>query len=152
MEFDKGFTLVEILVVTAITVMITGFLIANFSRSRVDLNQVTLTTVDAIREAQSQALAGALLRGTYRCGYGIHFNRTDYIIYAGPDSSTTDCSTQDRNYNPGTDDIVRQALLPNNVLEFILRILISFLSRPIRPRTSEDRVIPVYRLRSRSIA
>lgn len=126
----KGFTLIEVLVVAAITVIITGFLISNFSRARVDLNQITLTTQDAIREAQAQALSGSLLSGTYRCGYGIHFNATDYLIYAGPDSSTVDCATQDRNYNGGSDTVVRQVLLGNNVLEFILPIADIFFEPP----------------------
>lgn len=126
----KGFTLIEVLVVAAITVIITGFLIANFSRSRVDLNQVALTTVDAIREAQSQALSGSLLRGTYRCGYGIHFESSSYLLYAGPDSATVDCKTTDRNYNPGVDVVVRQAFLPSNVLEFVLPVPDIFFEPP----------------------
>jgi prepilin-type N-terminal cleavage/methylation domain-containing protein len=116
----KGFTLIEVLVVAAITVLITGFLISNFSRLRVDLNQTTLTVQDAIREAQSQALSGELISGTYRCGYGIHFDSTGYLLYAGPDSSTVVCANQNPNYEPGTDTIVRAALLPNNLLEFVL--------------------------------
>jgi prepilin-type N-terminal cleavage/methylation domain-containing protein len=116
----KGFTLIEVLVVASITVLITGFLISNFSRMRVDLNQSMLTVQDAIREAQSQALSGGLIRGTYRCGYGIHFTERGYVLYAGPDSSTVTCSEQDRNYDSGADMIVRAAVLPNNVLEFVL--------------------------------
>jgi len=113
----EGFTLVEILVVASITVFITGILVANFSRSRVDLNQTVLTVTDAIREAQALTLAGSVVKGTARCGFGIHFTPSGYIVYAGPDAATNDCAAQDRNYNAGTDDIVRQALLSNNVLE-----------------------------------
>ena len=117
----KGFTLLEVLVVASITVIITGLFIQNFSRSRIDLNQTTLTIVDAIRDAQSQALAGALYAGKYRCGYGIHFNASDYLIYAGPDVQAVgiDCSTQDSNYNASIDSVVRQGLLSNNVLEIV---------------------------------
>jgi len=114
---QRGFTLVEILVVASITVFITGILVANFSRSRVDLNQTVLTVTDAIREAQALTLAGSVVKGTTRCGFGIHFMPGGYLIYAGPDAALTDCTSQDRNYNAGTDDIVRQALLSNNVLE-----------------------------------
>jgi prepilin-type N-terminal cleavage/methylation domain-containing protein len=126
----KGFTLIEVLVVSAITVLITGFLIVNFSRSRVDLNQVALTVTDAIREAQSLALAGSLVRGTYRCGYGIHFDATGYRIYAGPDSSTVDCAAQTRSYEGADDIIIREAFLPNNVLEFVLPIPDIFFEPP----------------------
>lgn len=130
MASTKGFTLIEVLVVASITVMISGFLISNFSRARVDLNQVLLTMQDAVREAQAQALSGSVLNGTSRCGYGVHFNASDYIIYAGPDSSVVDCSVQDRNYNGGIDTIVRQAVLANNVLEFILPIPDIFFEPP----------------------
>lgn len=116
----RGFTLLEVLVVTAITVMIAGFLVANFSRSRVQLNQVAVMVQDAVREAQAQALSGSLIRGTYRCGYGVHFDATGYLLYAGPDSASVDCATQDRNYDAASDAIVRQALLPNNALEIVM--------------------------------
>jgi prepilin-type N-terminal cleavage/methylation domain-containing protein len=116
----KGFTLIEVLIVASITVLITGFLVVNFSRLRTDLNQTTLTVQDAIREAQSNALSGELIRGTYRCGYGVHFDAKGYVLYAGPDSSTVSCATQNKNYEPGTDAIVRSALLQNNVLEIVL--------------------------------
>jgi prepilin-type N-terminal cleavage/methylation domain-containing protein len=129
MNRSAGFTLIEVLVVAAITVMISGFLISNFSRSRVDLNQVLLTSLDAVREAQSQALSGALLKGAYRCGYGIHFIQTGYTIYAGPDSAAVDCTTQDRNFD-GSDTVVRQALLPSNILEFVMPIPDIFFEPP----------------------
>jgi prepilin-type N-terminal cleavage/methylation domain-containing protein len=113
---ERGFTLIEVLVVSSITVVITGLLILNFSRSRVDLNQTVITVSDAVREAQ--ALSGSLVQGTYRCGYGIHFSTTGYLIYAGPDATETDCSSEDRNYGAG-DDIVRSATLPNDLLEIV---------------------------------
>ncbi len=119
----KGFTLVEILVTMAIIVMITGFLIANFSRARVDLGQTALEAIDAIRQAQSLAISGALFTAGatpyYPCGYGIHFDQTSYLIYAGPNASTTDCTAQNRNYDSGIDAIVRSATLGSNVLEYI---------------------------------
>lgn len=126
----KGFTLIEVLVVASITVMIAGFLVSNFSRSRVDLNQMVITVTDAVREAQSQALAGTLLKGTYRCGYGIHFEAAGYVIYAGPDSGQVDCTVQDRNYNGGADVVVRQALLANTALEIVMPVADIFFEPP----------------------
>lgn len=126
----KGFTLIEILVVMGITVLLTGFMIQNFSRSRTDLNQTRLLVQDAIREAQSLALSGSVFAGPsgggratpsfYRCGYGAHFDAGSYTVYAGPDSNSVDCSTQDRGYNPGTDQVVRTALFSNNTIEILL--------------------------------
>lgn len=117
----KGFTLIEVLVVSAITVLITGFLVSNFSRTRVDLNQTTLLVQDAIRSAQSMALSGALFGrpGTYRCGYGIHFVSDGYIVYAAPDASSIDCTTQDYMYTSGTDEIVQQSIFSNATIEIV---------------------------------
>jgi prepilin-type N-terminal cleavage/methylation domain-containing protein len=114
---EQGFTLVEVLVVSSITVMITGFLVVNFSRSRTDLNQAATVLTDAVREAQSLTLSGSLVQGTYRCGYGIHFVDGGYLIYAGPNADDFDCSVQNRDYDAGSDAIIRQALLPNPALE-----------------------------------
>ena len=121
----KGFTLIEVVVVMGITVLLTGFMIQNFSRTRVDLNQSRLLVQDAIREAQSLALAGSVYAGSgkfssYRCGYGVHFESGSYLVFAGPDAAAVDCSAQDRAYNPGTDDIVRTALFSNNTVEIAL--------------------------------
>ncbi|HUO75709.1 MAG TPA: type II secretion system protein [Candidatus Paceibacterota bacterium] len=116
----KGFTLIEVLVVAAITVMLTGFLIQSFSRSRTDLNQSASALMDAIREAQSSALSGELVRGTYRCGYGIHFDAGSYEIFAGPDASQpgVDCSAG-RVY-PGTGTtVISSTILSNNTLEIV---------------------------------
>ncbi len=118
-EQDRGFTLIEILVVMAITVLVTGFLVANFSRSRTDLNQVALTVTNAVREAQSNALTGSLVRGTYRCGYGIHFQSDGYLIFAGPDAHLVDCTTQNRTYDAGVDTTISTGLLPNQSLEIV---------------------------------
>lgn len=118
----RGFTLVEVLVVMSITVLLTGLMMTNFSRTRTDLNQTRLLVQDAIREAQALALAGSLYAGagqssTYRCGYGVYFEATGYTVYAGPDSATTDCSTENRDYESGTDSVVRKGLLSNSAIE-----------------------------------
>lgn len=121
----KGFTLIEMLIVMAITVMFAGFLISNFSRTRVDLNQTRLLVQDTIREAQALALSGSLYtdpqsRGnSYRCGYGVNFEGTTYIVYAGPDSSTVDdCTTESHIYQRGVSIEIRKALLSNDTVEF----------------------------------
>lgn len=119
-RYSSGFTLIEVLVVVSITVIFTGLLVANFSRTRVDLNQTALTVKDAIREAQSMALSGALFGtpGTARCGYGIHFEDTRYVIYAGPVADATACFPKAYVYD-ANGGIVRQGLLSNAVLEIV---------------------------------
>lgn len=114
---NRGFTLVEVLVVAAITVFITGFLVTNFSRTRVDLNQTSILVLDAIREAQGLALSGTLTRGAYRCGYGVHFEERIVRVYAGPDAATVDCASENRSYEAGIDTSVREVVFSNNALQ-----------------------------------
>ncbi len=116
----KGFTLIEVVIVTGIIVLMSGFIIQNFSQSRADLQQSRLVLQDALREAQSLALAGATHGGVYRCGYGVHVTATGYSIYAGPDSSMLDCTAQDRSYTAGVDQIVRTVSFSPNTLEIVL--------------------------------
>lgn len=122
-SLHAGFTLIEVLVVVSITVIITGLLIANFSRTRVDLNQTTLLVKDAIREAQSMALSGALFGrpGASRCGYGVHFTADAYTIYPGPISAdATACTPLAYGYNTDSPEVVRRGLLSNPVLEIVM--------------------------------
>jgi prepilin-type N-terminal cleavage/methylation domain-containing protein len=112
----KGFTLVEVLMVMLITVILTTALVTNFSRSRISVNQAALVVQDAIREAQSLALSGALWRGKYRCGYGINITEAGYIIFAGPDVQAG-CAGDDFEFVQGEDDVVRTAPLPDLLLE-----------------------------------
>lgn len=132
----KGFTLIEVLVVMAITVMMTGLLVTNFSRSRVDLNQTRLLVQDAIREAQSLALSGSLYQGTYRCGYGIHFAAGTYTIFAAPNAESVDCTTLDRRLT-GEDEVVRVGLISNPTVELVLPIPDIFFEPP-QPTTYID--------------
>jgi len=122
MKYTKGFTLVEMLVVITIILIMTGLLIGKFAQSRVDLNQWRLQVMDGIREAQSLALASAKFNDTYRCGYGVHFESNGFSIYAGPDASTLDCSSDalhQREYNASTDEIVRAVVFSNAQVEVI---------------------------------
>ncbi len=116
---SAGFTLIELMVTAGITVIITGLLVANFSRVRVDLNRATIAVTDGIREAQSLALTGATVRGTSTCGYGVHFTENGFIIFSEPKSSAGDCAGQNRTYD-STDTTVRSASLANATLEIVL--------------------------------
>jgi len=140
----KGFTLIEILVVASITVIITGLLIANFSRTRVDLNQTTLIVKDVIREAQSLALSGAVFGTSQtgdlsRCGYGVHFEDAGYILYAGPVSDPAVCIANNYIYVGGESETVRQGLLSNTVLEIVMPAPDIFFEPP-DPKTYLDGV------------
>lgn len=100
-----GFTLIEVLFVAIFTVLITGFVITNFSRSRNELNLMAADLVGDIRLAQSRAISGTIHDGFYRCGYGVAFQENRYLLYAGPDVSSIDCDDIDVPlYNEGVDE------------------------------------------------
>lgn len=133
---SKGFTLIEVLVVMGITVLMTSLLVANFSRTRMDLNQATITVKDAIRTAQSMALSGSSWNQTSRCGYGIHFSASQYIVYAGPVSDGTACASGNYRYNMNG-GIVSQGLISNSVLEISTTVTDIFFEPP-NPKTYFD--------------
>lgn len=114
---QAGFTLIEILVVAAITITISTFLFLNFSSSRVDVDHVVVNMVADIRASQVEAAGSVKYLNKYRCGYGIHYiNATSYNRYAGPDASITTCSTENRNFG-GTDVAIRTMPIPDSKVQ-----------------------------------
>ncbi len=96
----KGFTIIELLVVLAIIIIITGIVIFNIGSERQNsalLRSAQKLSLD-LRRAQSFAFSSK----TYRtigvpCGWGLHFNgvnSTSYIIFADL-ASFTNCSDRD---------------------------------------------------------
>ena len=95
-----GFTLVEMIVVLAIIIVITGIVTFNISTERQNsalLRSAQKLSLD-LRRAQSFALSSK----TYKtagvpCGWGVHFNEagsTSYTIFADL-ASAQDCSNRD---------------------------------------------------------
>lgn len=119
---SKGFTLVEVAVVAAITGIITSFMLFNFQRSRIDLSLSANEFVENLRSAQSRAFASTRYNsGTgpkIRCGYGIRYiDASSYAMYVGPDSSSVSCGTQNRNYD-GADTTVFTRVFTDSKVEF----------------------------------
>lgn len=106
MRKDSGFTLIEVVVVASIIMLMSGFLIANLSKTRVNLDQTLNLMIADIRDAQSRAVSSDKSSGKFRCGYGIRYvSGSEYRLYAGPDASLVTCSTQNRNYALADGDV-----------------------------------------------
>lgn len=98
---NKGFTLIEILVVLAIIVIITGIVIFNIGNERQNsalLRSAQKLSLD-LRRAQSFALSSKVFK-TFGvpCGWGVHFNGVDsdsYVIFA---DLATDQNCSDRDF------------------------------------------------------
>lgn len=85
---NNGFTLIEILVVLAIIVIITGIVIFNINSERQNsalLRSAQKLSLD-LRRAQSFALSSKVFKTSgVPCGWGAHFNgvgSANYIIFA----------------------------------------------------------------------
>ncbi len=98
---NKGFTLIEVVIVAGITGFVTTFLLLNFSRSRINLNEEANTFMSNIRIAQTRTVSSARFNGSLRCGYGIRYiNNQSYAVYVGESASAFNCSGQNKDYNP----------------------------------------------------
>lgn len=117
---EQGFTLIEVLVVAAITGFVTVALLSNFSFSRRNLDRITNQVVAQIRDIQNRSAASRQYQGTYRCGYGVvGGGASQFSVYAGPDASVATCSTENRNYNVGSDTIISTFTITSSDVEFM---------------------------------
>lgn len=97
-----GFTLIEILVVLAIVIIITGIVISNIGLQRQNLallHSAQKLSLD-FRRAQNYAISSKIFRTSgVPCGWGMHFSgisstSTSYIIFADL-APSVDCSDRD---------------------------------------------------------
>lgn len=77
----RGFTLIELLTSVAVIGLLLGLVTVAYSslRSNVSLGNSAEEIVDALRTAQSRAIAGQ--GGTDQC---VHFTATVFSVYSGP--------------------------------------------------------------------
>ena len=131
---ERGFTLLEVLVVGVIIGLISTSLISNFSQGRMGLNRTVAEMAAAIRTAPARALAGALHNGVYPCGYGVTMGADSYSIYAGPEADGTDCTGQNHNYESSVDTIVETRAISYKNVEIVLPVEDIFFVPP-NPKT-----------------
>jgi len=98
---QRGFTLIEVLIVAGITGFITTFLILKFSRTRINFAEEANVFKSKVRIAQTKAVSSARFNNSIRCGYGVRYiNSQSYAIYVGENASTLNCATQNKDFNP----------------------------------------------------
>lgn len=119
---SKGFSIVELLVVSAIIATFSVVLILNFRSSPTSKTariQTASVVLSDIRRAQSLALSGSRYLDKTVCGYGIYkINNTSYLLYAGVlDGAATKCKDSNHNYQAGIDLVVETKNLINSNME-----------------------------------
>lgn len=110
---QKGFTLVEIVLVTAIIGLFSVLLLIKFRSA--ESNQVMLAReaqmiISDIRRAQTLAIAGYQVSGQTVCGFGIarpneNPKNTRYWFYAGKASAGSDCESAEQRYKDSGSEI-----------------------------------------------
>jgi type II secretory pathway pseudopilin PulG len=100
----RGFSLIELLVVTGIFIVIAGVVLANNSRfqSSVLLGNAAYDVALSIRQAQVYGLSTREFAGEFQVGYGIHFaGPTEYFLFADLGL------TKNKRYDADVDQIVQ---------------------------------------------
>ena len=111
-----GFTLIEILIVTTLTMIMSSMLVNNFSRKRFDFNRIASLVEGDIRLAQSYALDSKKWSGSFRCGYGIsQVDGSTYNIYAGRDTTVSSCTPSFSFSNSANTPLVKSSIVDSNV-------------------------------------
>lgn len=116
---NKGFTIVEMLLVLTLVSIFTVLLLANFrgaATNTIILERAALGVISDIRRVQSLSVAGVSFQDNPVCGYGIHYTGSEtYLIYAGGENI---CATSNKNYQNGNDFIYQQIKIIEKNVEF----------------------------------
>ena len=138
-DSSRGFTLIEILIVSSLTIFLTLNLLSNFIRSRLNISEVARIVVSDIRTAQANALSSKQYKDpitglvTYRCGYGLHKldssesaaqnppvpANSSYFIFVGRDAQSSGCPAANNAYQSSQD----MAVVFTRVLDSRLELL-----------------------------
>ncbi len=125
MKSFLGFTLIEVLVVATITGVISTFMIINFQRTRLNLNETGNVLIEDIRATQAKANSSARFNdgggagSVIRCGYGIHYEGiTSYSLYIGPNASVQNCASENRNLDANDFKIIPAKNIADSRVEF----------------------------------
>lgn len=90
----KGFTLVELAVVTSIIITLLGFITISLVRSQQDASLTSVMEILSaeLRQQQLKSMIGDTEGRTDSDFYGIHFDSSRYVLFHGANYSSTDTS------------------------------------------------------------
>jgi prepilin-type N-terminal cleavage/methylation domain-containing protein len=91
---NRGFTLIELIVIMAMIAALAGLVTINLfaSQQRSSLVQVTDTLVADLESQQTKAMTGITANGAIPFGYGIYFDNNRYILFSGASYNATNPS------------------------------------------------------------
>jgi len=119
MKKNKGFTLLEIVLVVSIILILFGVVSINLSRSQriTSLSGNLQTLISDLKAQQIKAMSGATDGRAIADNYGIYFSATKYTLFHGFVYNPTDPS----NYDVSLDDNINFSSIgfKNNTLVFL---------------------------------
>lgn len=92
-DSEKGFTLVELIIVLGITFIIFGFITINMVnfQQKTSVNTTIDTLISEIKNQQTKAMTGAGTNGSGN-SYGIYYQADRYVLFSGSSYSSGDPS------------------------------------------------------------
>jgi len=113
---QKGFTMIELLIVIAITSILTVAVLASYRGASRDyaLDQGIQQLISDLRKAQNMGMNGVDVNDTTDyCGYGLVISpeSTSYIFYA---DKKNDCDNSNNKYTPGEE--IETIVLSNRII------------------------------------
>lgn len=115
---QKGFTLIEILLVMTIFAAILGFTAVSFLKTKhtSSLNSTLDKIISDMKSQQLKAMIGSTDAGQNGSSYGIYIAQENYTLFRGNSYSSTDSANLTVSLNQNI--IITNILLPNNSLVF----------------------------------
>lgn len=117
---QKGFSLIEIVIIMGISLMLFGAIIFNLlrvqSRSTIRANSDTIAS--DLRTQQTKAMTGATEGGSTAQSYGIYFLQDKYVLFHGASYDPNDSRNFDVNLPSNTQ--ILNTTFPNNTAVFSL--------------------------------
>jgi len=140
MNSQKGFSLIEMIIVASIIGILATTLVLNFRAGSKEtaLRQVAQQIASDVRRTQTMALSVKRYEGETRCGYGMtQVDDQTYQIYVGPNSRDVDChEITEKNFGTG-DQIIETVKLLDSQIK-IVGIFPDIFFEPPNPTTYID--------------
>ena len=121
MKKQRGFTLVELIIVMGIILMLSGFATINLVKQQntTSVNSSVDVLVSDIKSQQTKAMAGVKGDLSNNISFGIYFQSDRYVLFRG----TTFSSTDSANFTVFFDENIAfsDIKFPNNTIVFQVR-------------------------------
>ncbi|MBI2278635.1 MAG: prepilin-type N-terminal cleavage/methylation domain-containing protein [Candidatus Brennerbacteria bacterium] len=115
---SAGFTLIEVLVVTAITAFLAGLLLSynRSTDSQVVLAAETARVAGVLYRARSFALQKNIMKGNAAaCGFGVRFTKPNrLVLFEDLPAQNDDCATKNMRYD-GAGELIEEVTLNDRV-------------------------------------